>query len=123
VCDAACRARAGGAQAVALGFGARGCGSWAGQAAGKGHGVGRGQAGGKARAGGTAGPGENTLLGRRERGGRDGWAAAGLGKEEGLLGLLGSCFGAPKVSHEEAASAEVVSKRWPKVPFHGASAF
>jgi hypothetical protein len=37
--------------------------------------------------------------------------------------LLGSCFGAPKVSHEEAASAEVVSKRWPKVPFHGASAF
>jgi hypothetical protein len=75
---------------VALGFGARGCGSWAGQAAGKGHGVGRGQAGGKARAGGTAGPGENTLLGRRERGGRDGWAAAGLGKEEGLLGWF--CF-------------------------------
>jgi hypothetical protein len=37
--------------------------------------------------------------------------------------LLGSCFGAPKVSHEEAASAEDVSKRWPKVPFHGASAF
>jgi hypothetical protein len=37
--------------------------------------------------------------------------------------LLGSCFGAPKVSHEEAASAEVISKRWPKVPFHGASAF
>jgi hypothetical protein len=37
--------------------------------------------------------------------------------------LLGSCFGAPKVSHEEAASAEVVSKRWPKVLFHGASAF
>jgi hypothetical protein len=37
--------------------------------------------------------------------------------------LLGSCFGAPKVSHEEAASAEVVSKRWPKVPFYGASAF
>jgi hypothetical protein len=37
--------------------------------------------------------------------------------------MLGSCFGAPKVSHEEAASAEVVSKRWPKVPFHGASAF
>jgi hypothetical protein len=37
--------------------------------------------------------------------------------------LLGLCFGAPKVSHEEAASAEVVSKRWPKVPFHGASAF
>jgi hypothetical protein len=37
--------------------------------------------------------------------------------------VLGSCFGAPKVSHEEAASAEVVSKRWPKVPFHGASAF
>jgi hypothetical protein len=30
---------------------------------------------------------------------------------------LGSCFGAPKVSHEEAASAEVVSKRWPKAPF------
>jgi hypothetical protein len=40
-----------------------------------------------------------------------------------IRGLLGSCFGAPKVSHEEAASAEVVSKRWPKVPFHGASAF
>jgi hypothetical protein len=37
--------------------------------------------------------------------------------------VLGACFGAPKVSHEEAASAEVVSKRWPKVPFHGASAF
>jgi hypothetical protein len=37
--------------------------------------------------------------------------------------VLGLCFGAPKVSHEEAASAEVVSKRWPKVPFHGASAF
>jgi hypothetical protein len=37
--------------------------------------------------------------------------------------LLGSCFGTPKVSHEEAASAKVVSKRWPKVPFHGASAF
>jgi hypothetical protein len=40
-----------------------------------------------------------------------------------LMAVLGSCFGAPKVSHEEAASAEVVSKRWPKVPFHGASAF
>jgi hypothetical protein len=37
--------------------------------------------------------------------------------------VLGSCFGTPKVSHEEAASAKVVSKRWPKVPFHGASAF
>jgi hypothetical protein len=37
--------------------------------------------------------------------------------------MLGSCFGTPKVSHEEAASAKVVSKRWPKVPFHGASAF
>jgi hypothetical protein len=36
---------------------------------------------------------------------------------------LGSCFGTPKVSHEEAASAKVVSERWPKVPFHGASAF
>jgi hypothetical protein len=36
---------------------------------------------------------------------------------------LGSCFGAPKVLHEEAASAEVVSKRWPKVLFYGASAF
>ena len=44
-----------------------------------------------------------------------------LAPRKGLL--LGSCFGAPKVSHEEAASAEVVSKRWPKVPFHGASAF
>jgi hypothetical protein len=40
-----------------------------------------------------------------------------------LVLLLGSCFGTPKVSHEEAASAKVVSKRWPKVPFHGASAF
>jgi hypothetical protein len=39
------------------------------------------------------------------------------------LYLLGSCFGMPKVSHEEAASAKVVSKRWPKVPFHGASVF
>jgi sarcosine oxidase delta subunit len=38
-------------------------------------------------------------------------------------GVLGSYFGMPKVSHEEAASAKVVSKRWPKVPFHGASAF
>jgi hypothetical protein len=37
--------------------------------------------------------------------------------------VLGLCFGVPKVSHEETASAEVVSKRWPKVPFHGASAF
>jgi hypothetical protein len=36
---------------------------------------------------------------------------------------LGLCFGVPKVSHEETASAEVVSKRWPKVPSHGASAF
>ena len=44
-----------------------------------------------------------------------------LAPRKGLL--LGLCFGAPKVSHEEAASAEVVSKRWPKVPFHGASAF
>ena len=44
-----------------------------------------------------------------------------LAPRKGLL--LGSCFGTPKVSHEEAASAEVVSKRWPKVPFHGASAF
>jgi hypothetical protein len=43
-----------------------------------------------------------------------------LAPRKGLL--LGSCFGAPKVSHEEAASAEVVSKRWPKVPCHGASA-
>jgi len=44
-----------------------------------------------------------------------------LAPRKGLL--LGACFGAPKVSHEEAASAEVVFKRWPKVPFHGASAF
>jgi hypothetical protein len=44
-------------------------------------------------------------------------------REAMIKDLLGSCFGAPKVSHEEAASAEVVSKRWPKVPFHGASAF
>jgi hypothetical protein len=40
-----------------------------------------------------------------------------------LWEVLGSCFGTPKVSHEEAASAKVISKRWPKVPFHGASAF
>jgi hypothetical protein len=39
------------------------------------------------------------------------------------LAVLGLCFGAPKVSHEGTASAEVVSKRWPKVPFHGTSAF
>ena len=32
--------------------------------------------------------------------------------------VLGLCFGAPKVSHEETASTEVVSKRWPKVLFH-----
>jgi hypothetical protein len=44
-------------------------------------------------------------------------------KNKATQKMLGSCFGAPKVSHEEAASAEVVSKRWPKVPFHGASAF
>jgi hypothetical protein len=36
--------------------------------------------------------------------------------------VLGPCFVAPKVLHEEAASAEVVPRRWPKVPFHGASA-
>jgi hypothetical protein len=45
------------------------------------------------------------------------------GKNFLIWKVLGLCFGAPKVSHEEAASAEVVSKRWPKVPFHGASAF
>jgi hypothetical protein len=47
----------------------------------------------------------------------------GKSVDQKVYRLLGSCFGAPKVSHEEAASAEVVSKRWPKVPFHGASAF
>jgi hypothetical protein len=35
---------------------------------------------------------------------------------------LGPCFVAPKVLHEEAASAEIVPRRWPKVPFYGASA-
>jgi hypothetical protein len=37
----------------------------------------------------------------------------------GRLGeqVLGSCFGAPKVPREEAASAEAVPRRRPKVPF------
>jgi hypothetical protein len=43
-----------------------------------------------------------------------------LAPRKGLL--LGPCFVAPKVLHEEAASTEVVPRRWPKVPFHGASA-
>jgi hypothetical protein len=54
------------------------------------------------------------------KGGEKGVGGQEKGKREGVLG---SCFGTPKVSHEEAASAKVVSKRWPKVPFHGASAF
>jgi hypothetical protein len=57
---------------------------------------------------------------------RSGLCAPSLGSDWRIFlarCLLGSCFGAPKVSHEEAALAEVVSKRWPKVPFHGASAF
>jgi hypothetical protein len=51
------------------------------------------------------------------------WNPLLLQKQIDDLEVLGSCFGTPKVSHEEAASAKVVSKRWPKVPFHGASAF
>jgi hypothetical protein len=43
-----------------------------------------------------------------------------LAPRKGLL--LGSCFVAPKVLREEAASAEVVPRRLPKVPFYGASA-
>ena len=38
-----------------------------------------------------------------------------LAPRKGLL--LGSCFGAPKVPCEEAASAEAVPRRRPKVPF------
>jgi hypothetical protein len=36
--------------------------------------------------------------------------------------LLGPCFVAPKVLREEAASAEIVPRKWPKVPFYRASA-
>jgi hypothetical protein len=63
------------------------------------------------------------IMRNREATGRIGKWAAELNEFSIDYVLLGSCFGAPKVSHEEAASAEVVSKRWPKVPFHGASAF
>jgi hypothetical protein len=31
--------------------------------------------------------------------------------------VLGPCFVAPKVLREEAASAEIVPRKWPKVPF------
>jgi hypothetical protein len=43
-----------------------------------------------------------------------------LAPRKGLL--LGSCFVAPKVLHEEEASAEVVPRKLPKAPFYGASA-
>ena len=43
-----------------------------------------------------------------------------LAPRKGLL--LGSCFVAPKVLHEEAASTKVVPRRLPKAPFYGASA-
>jgi hypothetical protein len=36
--------------------------------------------------------------------------------------VLGPCFVAPKVLREEAASAEIVPRKWPKVPFYRASA-
>jgi hypothetical protein len=42
--------------------------------------------------------------------------------ENGRSWLLGPCFVAPKVLHEEAASAEIVPRKWPKVPFYRASA-
>jgi hypothetical protein len=42
-----------------------------------------------------------------------------LAPRKGLL--LGPYFVAPKVLHEEAASAEVAPRRRPKVPFYGAS--
>jgi hypothetical protein len=41
--------------------------------------------------------------------------------ERGIV-LLGPCFVAPKVLREEAASAEIVPRKWPKVPFYRASA-
>ena len=34
------------------------------------------------------------------------------------LKVLGPCFVAPKVLREEAASAEIVPRKWPKVPFY-----
>jgi hypothetical protein len=37
-------------------------------------------------------------------------------------GVLGPCFVAPKVLREEAASVEIVPRKWPKVPFYRASA-
>jgi hypothetical protein len=40
----------------------------------------------------------------------------------GLNDLLGPCFVAPKVLREEAASAEIVPRKWSKVPFYRASA-
>ena len=43
-----------------------------------------------------------------------------LAPRKGLL--LGPCFVAPKVLREEAASAEIVPRKWPKVPFYRASA-
>ena len=40
-----------------------------------------------------------------------------------LKKVLGPCFVAPKVLREEAASAEIVPRKWPKVPiFYRASA-
>jgi hypothetical protein len=39
-----------------------------------------------------------------------------------LRSMLGPCFVAPKVLREEAASAEIVPRKWPKVPFYRASA-
>jgi hypothetical protein len=36
--------------------------------------------------------------------------------------MLGPCFVAPKALREEAASAEIVPRKWPKVPFYRASA-
>jgi hypothetical protein len=36
--------------------------------------------------------------------------------------MLGPCFVAPKVLREEAASVEIVPRKWPKVPFYRASA-
>ena len=43
-----------------------------------------------------------------------------LAPRKGLL--LGPCFVAPKVLREEAASAEIVPRKWPKVPFYRALA-
>jgi hypothetical protein len=43
-------------------------------------------------------------------------------EREELRVVLGPCFVAPKVLREEAASAEIVPRKWPKVPFYRASA-